>query len=250
MHHQEKNNKGWNKHLLVFLPVAGAFYPKKTPSDKPRENSLDFHLDMINKIDKLLGEHNFEITSAETVQSPPIIPTNPRIPIEPRSPLNKTLSHREIAWESQIESPRIITQTIPEEFKTELSINPEFRFITNQEFTDMIIHKQQSPEDRIEIIDLNTFAADTSKLKKTLDLTNIKNETDEIYNSFLINEVLGEGRNHNKIEVIDVQKLKQKTHENFFFTPMNKTEKKEKSHIYYFSSKIKNNRQQKKVEVE
>jgi hypothetical protein len=250
MPHQGKNNKGWNKQLIMLLPVTGTLFPKKTRSDELDENSLDFHLDMIKKIDKLLAEHNIEPPSDVPFHTPPISPAPSSVPIESRPALKKTLSHREITWEPVIESPQTITQTIPEEFKTELSINPEFRFITNKEFTDMISTKRQLPEDRIEIIDLNTFAVDNTKLKKTLNITDITNQTDETHNSFLINEVLGEGRQNKKIEIIDIQNLKQKIHENFFFTPMNKTEKKEKAHIYYYSSKIENNKQQKKVEVE
>jgi hypothetical protein len=250
MHHQEKNNKGWNTQLFMLLPVTGTLFPKKTLLNKLDENSLDFHPDIIKKIDKLLAEHNIEPPSDVPFHAPLISPAPSSVPIESRPALKKTLSHREITWEPVIESPQTITQTIPEEFKTELSINPEFRFITNKEFTDMILHTRQSPEDHIEIIDLNTFAVDNTKLKKTLNITHITNQTNETHNSFLINEVLGEGRHNKKIEIIDIQNLKQKIHENFFFTPMNKTEKKEKAHIYYFSNKIENNKQQKEVEVE
>ena len=106
MPHQEKNNKSWSTHHILILSTTGALFPKKTPSEKPEENSLDFHLDMINKIDKLLAEHNLEPQTADTFYMPPIIPPNPPVPIEPRSPLNKTLSHREIAWSPQIEQPQ------------------------------------------------------------------------------------------------------------------------------------------------
>ncbi|MCX6666322.1 MAG: hypothetical protein NT038_09775, partial [Euryarchaeota archaeon] len=162
MHHQEKNNKGWNKQLIMLLPVTGTLFPKKTLLDELDEDSLDFHLDMIKKIDKLLAEHNLEPPSADTFHTSSISSTIPSVPIESRPTLKKTLSHQEITWEPVIESPQTITQTIPEEFKTELSIKPEFRFITNKEFTDMILHTRQSPEDRIEIIDLNTFAVDNT----------------------------------------------------------------------------------------
>ncbi|VVB62343.1 Uncharacterised protein [uncultured archaeon] len=250
MYHQGKNNKGWNTQFFMLLPAIGFLFPKKTRSDELDENSLDFHLDMIKKIDKLLAEHNIEPPSDVPFHAPSISPAPSPVPIESRPVLKKTLSHREITWEPVIEPPQTITQTIPDEFKTELSINPEFRFITNKEFNDMILHTRQSPEDRIEIIDLSAVAVDNTELKKKLNITDIANQTDETHNSFLINEVLGEGRRNKKIEIIDIQNLKQKIHENFFFTPMNKTEKKEKAHVYFFSSKIENNTQQKKVEVE
>jgi hypothetical protein len=222
MPHQEKNKKSWNKQFIMLLPITGTLFSKKTHLKKLEENSLDFHLDIINKIDKLLVEHNLEPPSVETFHAPPISPAPRPVPIEPRPALNKTLSHREIAWEPAIGQSEAITQTIPEEFKTEFSIDPPFRFITSKEFIDTIMQKRSSPEDRIEIIDLNTLIEGTSEEGSL---------TGDIHN--------------NKTEVIDIQTLKQKAHENYFITPQNETEKKEKSHIYYFSSKNDNIKKQK-----
>ena len=177
MPRKEKNKNGWNKHLIMFLPVAGALVPKQTPSDKLKENSLDFHLDMINKIDKLLAEHNLEPQSADTLHTPPITQTPPSIPVELRPPLNKTLSHREIAWEPQIQQHQATAQTIPEEFKTELTINPEFRFITKQELIDTLSQMPPSKKDHIEIIDLHSLTDENTTVQKNIDFMDIKNQT-------------------------------------------------------------------------
>ena len=245
MHYQEKNNKDWNKHLIMLLPVTGTLFSKKTLSEKLEENSLDFHLDIINKIDKLLADHNLEPLSLGTFHAPPIIPAPPPVPIEPRPPLNKTLTHREIAWEPVMEQSGTITQIIPEEFKTELSINPPFRFITSKEFIDTIMQKRSSPENRIEIIDLNTLIESNTYLNKTTLRTYEKNHTNEEFTTMPEKGPLGGDIHSKKTEVIDIQTLKQKTHENFFITPIDKAEKKEKSHMYYFSSKNDNNKKQK-----
>jgi hypothetical protein len=245
MHHQGKNNKHWNKYLIMFLPVTGTLFSKKTLSEKLEKNSLDFHLDIIKKIDKLLADHNLEPPSTGTFHAPPIIPTPPPVPIEPRPPLNKILSHREIAWEPVIEQSGTITQTIPEEFKTELSNDPPFRFITSKEFIDTIMQKRSSPEDRIEIIDLNTLIEGNTYLNKKTIRAYEENYTNEKIATTSEKNPLTRDIYNNKTEVIDIQTLKQKTHENYFITPLNETEKKEKSHIYYIRSKNDNIKKQK-----
>ena len=131
MPHQEKNTKGRNTQRMILLPITGTLFIKKVLSKEAEHDSIDFHLDIIKKIDKLLAEHEGETPSAASFHAPPIIPPQPPTPIEPRPPLNKALSHREVAWEPTLEPPRTQTLTLPEEFKTELTINPEFRFITS-----------------------------------------------------------------------------------------------------------------------
>ena len=75
-----------------------------------------------------------------------------------------------------------MTPTIPEEFKTEISFNPEFRFITRHEFTDTITQTQPSTEDRIEIIDCNTLIKDEYRISKDhkphTRIKNLKKEKD------------------------------------------------------------------------
>jgi len=248
---QEKNNKGWNKRIIMFLPVAGALFPKKTPVEKPKENSLDFHLDMINKIDKILVEHNLEPQSAGTSQMPPKIPTPPPIPIEPRPPLNKTLFHREIAWEPHIQQPQATTQTIPEEFKTELTTNPEFRFITKHELIDTLSQMQPEKKDHIEIIDLNTLTVDNTISQKTINFLDITNQTDETPNSFLINDVLDEEHHHNKIEIIDIPTQKQKIYEHVFNASSKQAEQiDKKAKLYFLNSKGSSDKKQKKLEIQ
>jgi hypothetical protein len=251
MPHQEKNNKGWNKHPFMFLPVTGALFPKKTSSEKTEENSLDFHLDMINKIDKLLAEHNLEPQAADPFQMPPRTPTPPPVPIEPRSPLNKTVSHREIAWSPQSEPSQGIAQIIPEEFKTELTINPEFRFITKRELMDTISQTRPSAKDHMEIIDLNTFTFDKAPSQKNIDLIDITNQTDGTPSSLLINEVLGKNRHHNKIEIIDARTLKQKIYEDVFNASTQQAEEIDnKAKLYFLNRKGSSDNTQKQLQSE
>lgn len=251
MPREEKTNKSWNTHLIMLLPVAGALFPKKAASKTLETNSLDFHIDMIDKIDKILAEHNLEPQLAEIVHMPPRVPTPPPVPIEPRSPLNKTLSHREIAWEPHIQQPQAISQTIPEEFKTELTINPQFRFITRKEFIDTISEMRPSKVDRVEIIDFNTPSVENTTFQKNIDFIEFKNQTDETPTSFLIDEELNKGRLYKKIEIIDARTLKQKRYEDVFNASTEQTDQIDnKAKLYFLNSKDSSSKKQKKLESE
>jgi hypothetical protein len=256
MPHQNKNSKSRNTQHLIFLPITGTLF-LKTTSKKPGQNSLDFHLDIIKRIDKLLAEHERGTLSSDSFRGPPIIPLQPPSPIEPRTPLNKTLSHQEIAWEPAIEQPQTITQTTPEEFKTELTINPEFRFITSREFIDTVSKTRLSSEERIEIIDLSTLSRDTTTLQKTMNFTQIKNLDDNIGTSSLKNGVFSEEHHHKKIEIIDAWTPKQKMYINASSDTTKPTEQTEqteqndkKSQVYYINNKDTTDKKQKKLEVE
>jgi len=249
MPHQEKNNLGRYNQLNILLPITGTIFSKKPVSVKsPDENSIDFHLAIIKKIDSLLAKHEPETSASESFHGPRIIPAPRPVPVEPRPPLNKTLSHQEIAWEPTIEPSQTMKRTIPEEFKTELTLNPEFKFITSQEFKDTVMRVR--PSERIEIIDLNTFIEGNTYFNKTIVRNYEKNLTKEKITTPSEKSPLTADIHNKKTEVIDIQTLKQKIHENFFVIPKNKTEKNEKPHIYFFSSKNDSNKKQKKPEDE
>jgi hypothetical protein len=244
MPHQEKNNSGRYNQLTILLPITGTIFSKKPiPMESPAENSIDFHLTMIKKIDNLLAEHEPETLAAESFHAPPIIPAPAPSPIEPRPPLNKTLSHRELAWEPSIEPSCTTTRTIPEEFKTELTLNPEFKFITSQEFKDTIFQIKPPAEERVEILDLSSLFGDNTTFKKTTSCTTPKNHAKE--------KPRIEDHHHKRIEVIDTRSLKQKIYEDVLNNAMKQTEQSEKkSQLYYLSSKDNSDKKQKKLEIE
>jgi hypothetical protein len=244
MPHQEKNNSGRYNQLTILLPITGTIFSKKPiPMESPAENSIDFHLTMIKKIDNLLAEHEPETLAAESFHAPPIIPAPAPSPIEPRPPLNKTLSHRELAWEPSIEPSCTTTRTIPEEFKTELTLNPEFKFITSQEFKDTIFQIKPPAEERVEILDLSSLFGDNTTFKKTTICTTPKNHAKE--------KPRIEDHHHKRIEVIDTRSLKQKIYEDVLNNAMKQTEQSEKkSQLYYLSSKDNSDKKQKKLEIE
>ncbi len=234
---------------MILLPIAATLFVKKTVSTKSEPSTLDFHLDIIKKIDKLLEEHQQEIPPAESFHTPPVNPPSPPTPIEPRPPLNKALPHQEIAWEPNSESPRNMTPTIPEEFKTEISFNPEFRFITSHEFTDTITQIQPSPEDRVEIIDFNTLIKDDTAFQKTINLTPIKNLKKET--SPFKHILLDEDHHHKKIEIIDTRTMKQKTYENVLNASEEQSEQiDKKAQLYFLNRKDSGDKKQRMFDVE
>lgn len=251
MPQKEKKIKGRNTQPMILLPITATLFVKKTVVTKPEPNTLDFHLDIIKKIDKLLAEHQQEAPPAESFHTPPLNPPSPPTPIEPRPPLSKAFPHQEIAWEPTSGLSGITTSTIPEEFKTEISFNPEFRFITSQEFTDTITQVQPSPEDRVEIIDFNTLIKDDTAFHKTINLTPIKNLKKEKETSLFKHILLDEDHRHKKIEIIDTRTMKQKTYENVLNASEEQAEQiDKKAQLYFLNSKDLADKKQRKLDVE
>ena len=143
-----------------------------------------------------------------------------------------------------------MTRTIPEEFKTELTITPEFKFITSQEFKDTIFQIKPPAEERIEILDLSSLVGDDTTFNKTTSLIIPKNHTKEKPTISIKNEPWTTDQHNKKIEVIDTRTLKQKTYEDVLNTAMKQAEEREKkSQIYYLNSKDHKDKKQKKLEI-
>jgi len=239
MPHQERNAKGQNKQLLILLPITATLLVKNTSTKEPESKSLDFHLEMIKKIDKLLAKHEQEVFPAESFHTPSVNSPQPPTPVEPRPILNKAFPHQEIAWEPISESSRTMTPVIPEEFKTELSFNPEFRFITSREFIDTLSQIQPSSEDRVEIIDFHTHIKDDTAFHKTLNLTPIKNK------------ILDEDHCHKKIEIIDTGIIKQKIPENLLNVSTEQGEQIDKKvRLYLQNTKAATEKKQQQLQTE
>ena len=235
MPRQERKTKGQKTQPMIIFPVTTGLLTKKTPCT-PGQNSLDFHLDIIKKIDKILEEHHQEQSVIEPSQSPPLNPPTPPTPIEPRPPLNRTSPHQEIAWEPTTEPQQTMTPIIPEEFKTEISFNPEFRFISGREFTEAIVHTQLTPDDRIEIIDFNTLIRDDSGFHKTPEIALLKKQPREL-SPFKHIHIEEEAPN-NKIEIIDTRSLQQKTYEHVLCASDEQAEQiDKKAQMYFLNSK-------------
>jgi hypothetical protein len=223
----------------LSLLINGAVLTKKSKTiESSKENSLDFHLEMIKKIDALLERHEHSTPVQDLEQQPPIVPSPPPVPIEPR-PLFKTPDHTEIAWQPPQEPSHLTPPNQPEEFKTELTVTPEFKFITSREFTDAFLNLQPRPEDRIEIIDLSLFTDSTFFPKKRPDLTIAKNHRKE-------QPILPRNQ---KLEIINAGPLNQKTYKDVFVAATKQKEDIEnKSQIYYMNSRGARNKKQQRID--
>jgi len=251
MPHQKKD-KNRISVTPLFLQINGTILTKKSGSLSPsEENSVAFYLEMIKKIDHLIEKHDQNTQQSslpEQPQQPPIVPAPPAIPIEPRPSLFKPPSHTELTWQLSQESPQTLFPDQPEEFKTELSIAPEFKFITGHEFTEMI-HQQPQLQDRIEIIDLNTISDRAILSKKSSDFALIKPFIRDEVSTVIENEQSILQNPDKKIEVIDIRTLGTKSLTNVFAA----AEKQEddidkKSQVYFLNSKEQKNQKQQKTD--
>ncbi len=250
MPHQEKNTKGLHVTPMILLPIAGSIFGNKAPRKKPEHPTLDFHLQMIKKIDTLLAEHENEDIETPSFQQPPLIPHQPPSPIESRSPIAKTFVHEEVTWRPSVEPIRTHTPTLPEEFKTEISITPQFRFITSLEFLQTVAQEQASAEERVEIIDINALTGETTS-HHTTSFLNIKNQDEKIQVSPLNKETIEKGDCHSKkVEVIDTQALDKQTSEETWVTAAKQaTQIEKKAKVYFLNKKDEAGKKQKNKET-
>lgn len=238
MPYTKKNMQRKRCALPLLLPIVESILTKKSVSlDSSEENTLDFHIEMINKIDRILEKHDQNISSQEPLSQPPIVPTPPP-PIEPRPSLFKSQSHTEITWQPTRETPQVSLPVQPEEFKTELSETPEFKFITSLEFNNTFLNLRPRPEDHIEIIDLSSFTEDTVLSNKLPGFIFSKPQGKEQPIIVPLKEQSSTQHRNKKIEVIDARSLTQKTYEDAFLAAEKQSEDiDKKSQIYYLNSK-------------
>jgi len=245
MPHQVKVIKGRNAQPLIILPITTTLLVKKTVSKQTGSDTLDFHLDIIKKIDKILADHDRENPAAEITPTPPLNPPTPPTPIEPRPPLNKTFPHEELTWGPLMESSHASSPIVPEEFKTELSFNPEFKFITGREFSE-IRTPTSSSDDRVEIIDCNTLLTDDSAFHEPSNITPLKNKKDSP--SFPIYQI-DEDHRYNKIEIIDMGTMKHKKYHHVLCASEEQAEQiDQKAQLYFLNSKEPTEKKQRKLD--
>ena len=132
-----------------------------------KQPAVDQHWEMIQKIDKLITEHE---QPPQNQPEPPHHHSSEQSPIEPRTPLNKHVPitpspvllkqpHTPV-FQEDIQEDHIRSMIrIPEEFAIDLPVtsNPEFRFIKTLPENETIFTMQDQQDARIEIIDIKSI---------------------------------------------------------------------------------------------
>ena len=141
--------------LYPILLSTSLLVKKQAAAKQKPTTTVDFHLEVVRKIDEILKEPKPQRQTVPTAadqinRMPP--------PVEERSPFTRHPSHTETLFDAH-PSPLSRPYPIPEEFKADFPIgtNPSFKFVTSLDSVeDYFVPKHQN-DDRVEIIDLNSL---------------------------------------------------------------------------------------------
>ncbi len=204
---------------------------KKEDNDA-RKKSIDFHLEMIGKIDKILEENEKPIDK----ESKHSLEQNSFV--EPRNPISKKVEFSDNNFKRAINRMQFKQDTTPDEFKSEFSLtdNPNFRFVNELDSPEELIIKNTKNQ-RIEILDISSLVEKTTFDPKTMkpffDIDWTKNPKIEEKQLNMLNK--------ENIELIDVSKLvrNEKTKINYAQATTKSKDiktKREEGHVYYLKS--------------
>jgi len=160
----QKNNRCLYNPQIFLIPVTNTLFTQQSNSTtSTEENTLDFHLDMIKKIDALIQKHDPETPNNQPAPREAAHPMPRQTPVEIRSPMERRPEHIEPELPRIQEISFSNDRILPEEFKIDSSfdIRPEFKFITSLDSEESIMDIRSQHHDRIEVIDLNEFATDS-----------------------------------------------------------------------------------------
>jgi hypothetical protein len=234
--HQKNNIRMYSTYFLLF-PITGALFLKKpAPVKSSEENTLDFHLNMIKKIDELLQKHDKEIPIDEPAPMVTEHAISPQVPVESRPQFERRLGHIEPDL-AHSQEPLFPKNHIPEEFKADLPLGmePEFKFITSLDPNDNTLHFKSHQQDRIEIIDLSEFTTDDISSHLTTPITIADFRSGRTLQKKQTN------KNKQPFVVLDTRVLNQKEYQDVFFSAAKQSEEidKKKQVFYVKDSKTK-----------
>jgi len=240
MQFQQKNNLRGCTTRFLFLPLVGALFLKKPiPSTPSEENTLDFHLAIIKKIDELFENRGKEPMIKTPVSADTLHGTLPSSPVELRPQFGRRVDHVEIDLPNIQGSPLAGHRVLPEEFKIDASLGsePEFRFITKLDSLEHALHITPHQQPRVEVIDFGDFSTDNVsshlKILTTIDAQPSKQKT-KINKQHSVETKQPQTK---KIEIIDAREFVQRTSEDIFLTALKQNEEIEKkSQIYYLKA--------------
>jgi len=217
---------------FLLLPITGALFLKKPLSVKTsEENTLDFHLNMIKKIDALLQKHDKETPIDEPAPMEAARTLPQQVPVEPRPQLERKLGHIELDLPHSQEPSFPKNRIIPEEFKTDLplDIEPEFKFITSLDPNDNSLLLRPPHQERIEIIDLSEFTTDDVSSHLTTPITII-----DYHSPRKLQAKKRTNDNRQPFVILDTRVMNQKEYQDVFLSAANQNEQIEKKSQIFF----------------
>jgi hypothetical protein len=200
---------------------------------------MDFHVDIVKKIDTLLREHEKKIILEELVsaQQPTLFPEEPFI--EMRTPLSKKTEASMFQLEKQPDASIYKQPTMPDEFKTEFFTihNPSFKFVSTLDTTEDVLRIKKPEDNHVEIIDLGSIATEVDVIQKESTMLLHKNQIKREH----ADESSGSKKDSNlsqskKIEAIETKKLGSEKCDSDTDKQQTEEESK-KGKIYYVNSK-------------
>jgi len=165
MYTLQKNieNKKANRVDNLILAVSSmVFTTKQVSQKKPGKKSVNLHLELINKIDKLIKEHNNDSFSIESDTNQEINVAENGHTIEQRPHLNRKIKMSEAKVNQKPHNDLTASGTIIEEIDPDLSFanNHGSKFVSNSKFSDNFQPMNEKLDARMEIIDLSAFSED------------------------------------------------------------------------------------------
>ena len=224
--------------IPFILPAIGIVLPEKQDMI---DNPMDFHVEIVKKIDTLLREHEKKIILDELVsaQQPTLFPEEPSVEI--RSPLSKKAKTPMFQLEKKQETSFYKKLTMPDEFKTEFLMihNPSFKFVSPLHAPEGVLWIKNPEDKHVEVIDLGSLATGDASVQKQSAIHLHKNQTKEKRT-----EDASEFKKDTKTfqskkgEVSDTKKIDSKKCEDVFAAAMHQSkEDQDKSKIYYLTSR-------------
>ena len=242
MPHIQTNKKVRQANQIgIILPaVCMDFSRKSVPKEKSEEHSINIHLELINKIDRLLKEHEGETLSEEPDHQQQISDFPEESSIEIRAPLNKIVELSELTLEKKPDDIFSRKETILVEFKPDFPItnNPDFRYVTALDSTENILRIKDEDNERIEIIDLSSLMVGktTVQRKSTLILDKDQVKEEQTSNNSK-NKSDSDKIQNKKVEIVDTRKFGNKKQTNKIATAMKQSKEiEEKSRVYYLKT--------------
>ena len=227
----KKNNMLMYNPCFLLLPIAGALFLKKPmPVKALEENTIDFHLNMIKKIDALLQKHDKETAIDEPVPMEAARTAPPQGSVEPRPQLERRPGHVELDLPHSQEPSFQKNRIIPEEFEADLpvGIEPEFKFVTSLDPSDTMLHLLPHQQDRIEVIDLSEFTTDDISSHLTTPIV-----IADYHSRQKLQKKQTKG-NAQPFVVLDARVLNQKEYQDVFLSAVNQNEDIEKKSRIFF----------------